>query len=37
VRATFAGFQMIEADTTNSVSGGQVKAAELIIANFDPR
>lgn len=37
VRATFAGFQMIEADTTDSVSGGQVKAAELIIANFDPR
>ncbi len=37
VRETFAGFHMIEADTTYSVSGGPSKAAELIISNFDSR
>ena len=38
VRATFAAFHMIEADTTYSVgAGAAVKAAELIISNFDPR
>lgn len=38
VRETFAGFHMIEADTTYTVgAGAAVKAAKLIIANFDPR
>jgi DNA adenine methylase len=38
VRATFAAFHMIEADTTYTVgAGAAVKAAELIISNFDPR
>lgn len=38
VRETFAGFHMIEADTTYTVgAGAAVKAAELIISNFDPR
>ncbi|RXD02502.1 DNA adenine methylase [Sphingomonas sp. UV9] len=38
VRATFAGFRMIEADTTYTVGAGAgVKAAELIISNFDAR
>ena len=38
VRATFTAFHMIEADTTYTVGAGvAVKAAELIISNFDPR
>lgn len=38
VRATFAAFHMIEADTTYTVGAAvAVKAAELIISNFDPR
>jgi DNA adenine methylase len=36
VRATFAAFHMIEAETTDTVgAGAAVKAAELIISNFD--
>ncbi len=36
VRETFAGFHMIEADTTYTAgAGAAVKAAELIISNFD--
>lgn len=38
VRATFAAFHMIEADTTYTVGAGAgVKAAELIVSNFAPR
>jgi DNA adenine methylase len=37
VREVFAGFQMLEFDTTYTLAKGAAsKAAELVIANFDP-